>query len=1148
MKLILSKMRGNLGLKMALVAFCVCWAGAVAFAQQVTVTGKVTSGEDKTAMPGVNVVVKGTANGTVTDQVGGFSIVAPPDAVLVFSSIGFSSYEVAVGSRSTIDIVLATDSKQLNEVVITALGIRKDVKTVGFANQTVQGSELIKAREPNTVNALVGKVAGLSIGTSPELLGRPNVVLRGNTDVLFVVNGVPISSDTWNLPADDIETYTVLKGPNAAALYGSRGLNGAIVITTKTGSRGGKGMGTDGKNWTIDVNSSTMVESGFTAFPKNNELYGRGNKFNYTYGNGLYDFGPQSTVGNQRLPEWGPQFNGQLVRQYDSPYDPNTNTRTPTPYTARGKNNLKNFLQPGLLSTNNIAFAQSGENYDVRVSYTHSYQKGLVPNTQLNIENFNLSSRFDLSPKLQLEARTNISYQHTPNIPDVAYGPNSYVYMFGVYGSDDYDVRSLKNYYQGPQGVPGLQQYNFEYGRLNNPYFMANEWMRGHNKTDVYGSLRLTYKVNKDFDISVRSQITTWNQTRTEKAPAGIGLNTYLPWWTFGFRGDYRVDQRSLFENNTDILLNYRKKISDFTLNAFGGVSSRLYNYNSSWISTKVLSVPGVYNLNNSVSPLLGYTFNSNMNTYSAYGSFDLGYKNYFTVSATGRVDKLSTLAKNNTFFYPSVAISSVISDYVNLPNAISFLKVRASFADVKGGLTTAQAGSAYNMLTGNTLNGGLIGYGSELYTAYDGPNYGNQNQFGTTTYYNGTNSVTSPTVIANPNLKTFNVTSYEAGMDIRFLENRLGLDVTYFTNLNGPGITPLPNDPAANGYSHNANALTTQKKGLEITIQGNPVKTEKFRWDILANWSTFKETLYSIGGGLSQFALNGHNYKTGERMDAFYSTGFIRDGSGNMVFGYNQATGVGSAIPLPTPGGLVNNAFLGNLNPDWSFGINNKFTYKSVSLSFQFDGRVGGKIYDRVWYQMMNGGTALETTQGALGVARNAEWQSIVTAIGGAANYDARVIAGTLPAPTASYVGNGVVITSGTPNFVGGKITNLSELTFAKNTAASTVQNYLSSGVGGAFDEAYMISRSYAKLREVTLTYNIPVTFFGKNQKLIRRATFSLVGRNLLYFAARKDFDIDQYASGYNAQTRSITGNSGSVDLSSPTTRRFGFNINLGF
>ena len=301
----------------------------------------------------------------------------------------------------------------------------------------------------------------------------------------------------------------------------------------------------------------------------------------------------------------------------------------------------------------------------------------------------------------------------------------------------------------------------------------------------------------------------------------------------------------------------------------------------------------------------------------------------------------------------------------------------------------------------GTTLNSGLLGYGTELYSSYDGPIYQNP-QFGTSTYFNGTNSINSPTTISNNNIKAYDVKSDEVGMDIRFLENRLGLDVTYFRNLNGPSITPLPTETATGYYTHYENALTTQKKGLEITIQGNPVRTEKFRWDILANWSTFRETLYSIGNNLSEFNLNGHNYKVGERMDAFYSTGFIRDGAGNVVYS--------GGIPLPTPGGPANNAFLGNLNPDWSLVSTINSATKSLSISFQFDGRVGGKIYDRVWYQMMNGGTAQETVQGALGIARNKEWQSIVTAIGGLQNYDTdtKSSGAVLPAATPSYVGQG--------------------------------------------------------------------------------------------------------------------------------------------
>jgi TonB-linked SusC/RagA family outer membrane protein len=1110
----------NSGLKLILLFFATSLAVSTALAQ--TISGKVISEDDKSALPGVNVIIKGTSNGTITDAGGNYTIQAgSANDVLVFSFVGYTTIEIPAGGRSVVDVTLPSDVKQLHEVVVTALGIEKDVSKIGYATQGVKGIDLVRAREPNAINSLAGKVAGLSIGSSPELLGRPNIVLRGNTDVLFVVNGIPVNSDTWNISADDVDTYTVLKGPNASALYGQRGLNGAIVITTKKGTKG-----PDGKNWRVDFNSTTMVEDGFLVFPKNNTEYGRGSGYAYSYGDGLYDFGPTSTVGNQRLPEWGPRFEGQLVKQYDSPYDPVTKTRTPTPYTARGVNNLKNFLNPGLLSTNNLAFSKVGEGYDIRVSGSHSYQKGLVPNTELSIENLNVLAGFDLSSRLRLDANFNMNVQHTPNIPDVAYGPNSYVYMFGVYGSDDYDVRSLKNYYQGPMGVPGLMQYNFEYGRENNPYFMANEWKRSHFKTDIYGSAKLTYKFSDALNLSVRTQVTTWNQTRSEKVPAGMGLNTYLPWWYFGWYGDYRVDQRSLAENNNDILLTYTKKFGDWSLFANGGLSNRIFQYNSTYTTTKDLAIPGVYNFNNSQNPILGYAFNSSMYASSAYYSFDLGYRNYFTLSNTGRIDKNSALG-SKSYYYPSVALNTVISDYVKMPEPISFLKIRASYADVKGAPTSSQIGSAYQMVTGKTLNAGLLGYGTELYSSYDGPNYQNQAQYNSASYYNNTSSISYPTTLANPNLKPYDISSYEAGLDIRFLQNRLGFDATYFTNINGPLIAAIPNEPATGYNTVNTNSLTTQKKGWELSLKGAPITSDNgFRWDILVNWSTFKETLYKIGNGLTEYSLNGHNYKEGDRMDAIYSTGYIRDGQGDIVFN-------SSGAPLPTPGGVANNKFLGYANPNYSFGINNKFSYKSLSFSFQFDGRIGGKIYDRVWYQMMNGGTAVETTQGALGAARLAEWQSTKQ--------------GTI-APTPEYVGKGVVITNGTPVISGGQITNLSELTFAPNTTPQTVQSYLSSSVGAGFDEAYFISRSYAKLREVMISYKIPLSIFGKNQTLVKTASISLVGRNLLYFAARKDFDIDQYASGYNAQTRSLTGTSANVDLSSPTTRRYGININLGF
>jgi len=1095
-------------------------AGSPIFAQDKAVTGRVISGG--IGISGVSVQEKGTQHAVMTNADGVYTIkLSGPGAILVFSSVGYSSQELAADGQSSFNVTLVESDRVLSEVVVTALGIRRESKRIGYAIQEVKGAELVKARDPNVFSQLEGKVAGLDIGTSPELYGRPNIVLRGNKDLLIVVDGVPVSSDTWNVNADDIESVNVLKGPNAAALYGFRGQNGAIIITTKRGSRTAKG-------WEVDFNSSNMLQKGFTVLPKDQTQFGRGTGYYYAYNNPkgaflagetLYDYG-------QRLAIWGPRMDGQPVVQYNSPYDPATGIWTPTPYLTKGANNLKNFLEAGFLSTNNVSMASSGSNYDIRLSYSHVYQKGQAPNTKINMDNLNLTAGYAISSKLKAEASLNLNVQYTPNIPDADYGPNSYVYMFNVYGPADYDVRDLKNYYKGPQGVPGLNQYNENYGRSNNPYFMAHEWLRGKYKTDIYGYAKLTYNINKDFNLSFRTQITTWDQLLTEKVPAGTILNDYLSWYYPGWYGDYREDHRNLMENNTDLLLSYKKSISDFFITANVGTSERSYKYTSSYETTRDLAVPGVYSFSNSQNPALAYNFGSNMQVYSGYYSLDVSYKNYVNLSTTGRVDNLSTLpAANNTFFYPSVSLSTSIGDYVKLPKAINLLKVRASFADVKGGLTQAQQGSAYYALTGNTLNGGLLGYGQEQFTAYDGPSYKNQSAYNVTTYYNGQPAVSYSTNISDPALKPFDIKSYEAGLDYLMFKGRLGFNFTYYQNLNGPLIYPLPVASSTGFQTHNVNAIVSKKKGEELVFNATPVKSRNFSWDVLINWSTYREYLHSVVGGENSVQLGNHVFKIGDRLDADYSTAFVRDGSGNIVFS-------GGAPLSPSPNNIGNYKLLGYLDPNYSFGINNRFTYKSFSLSFQFDGRVGGKIYDDVWYHAMNGGTAAESDQGALGIARNAEWET--TGQGSVA-------------AVPKYVGQGVTIASGTPSYSGGVITNTKQIQFTPNTQAVTVQSYLSSGLGSNFDEFYTISRTFAKLREVRLTYNLSQKALGK-KPIFRTASVALIGRNLLYFAQRKDFDIDQYTSGFDIQTQSQTGTSSDVTLSSSTSRWFGFNLNLGF
>jgi TonB-linked SusC/RagA family outer membrane protein len=1101
---------------MIIVLLNCLFTGSSVFAQTRTVIGKIVA-PDGTGIAGVTIQEKGTTNSTSSDAAGTYAIrITSRDAVLVFSTVGYTSQELPVGKDPNLSVQMVPNSKQLNEVVVTALGIKKEARRIGYAVQEVKGEELTKAREPDVFNSLEGKVAGLTVGTSPELFSRPQIVNRGTKDVLVVVDGVPINSDTWNINADDIEKVSVLKGPNAAALYGFRGQNGAIVISTKKGSR-------DAKGWQVNVNSTNMIETSNVVLPTDQTEYGRGSSMQYSFGDGLDDH-------TQRLPTWGPRMEGQLVKQYNSPYDAATGTRTATPYNSIGANNYKNFLSTGALASENISLSSSGRNNDIRMSYSHVYQKGTDPNTKINMDNLNINTDYDINERLKISANLNLNVQYTPNIPDANYGPNSYVYMFNVYGNAAYDVRDLKNYYQAPMGIPGLRQYAENYGRSNNPYFMANEWKRGHFKTDIYGYIKADYSITHDLIATLRTQFTGWSLERNEKVPAGTVLNQYLPWYYWGWYGDYREDRRSLLENNSDFLLSYNtNKVKDWNISANLGTSERSFRYSSSYGTTVDLAIPGVYSLSNSQTPALAYNWSSNMQVYSGYYSVDFGYKNYFNISNTGRVDHLSTLPSgSNTFYYPSVALSTNLVDYLQLPETISYLKLRGSYAEVKGALTTAQAPSAYALATGSSV-GNLLGYGTEYYTSYDGPTYANQSAYSVTTYYNNQPSVSYSSTISNPKLKSYDVKSAEAGVDYRMFHNRLGLDATYFRTVNGPQIYPLP-VPSSTAYNYqNVNGITTLKTGWELTLNASPFKDPKgFSWETTVNWSTYKETLKDIYSGLTELPLGNHNYRIGERLDDFYSTGFVRDGSGNIVY-----SGGG---PLLATGTLDQKyKFLGHLNPDFSFGWSNRVSYKNVSLSFQIDSRVGGKIYDDIWYHAMNGGTAVESDQGAIKAGRLGDWEA------------AKANNGVIPATyKGTFVGNGVVITNGTPTYSGGQITNQKDITYAPNSTPIIIQSYLSSALGSNVDEYYTISRTFVKLREVQLSYAFSQKLLRKT--LLKSATISLVGRNLLYFAKRKDFDIDQYASGFNAADRSYEGTSSDVTLSSPTFRRFGFNLNLAF
>lgn len=1059
---------------------------------QYSVSGKVLSGEDQSPLPGVNIIVKGTTNGTITDGDGAFVINASPDDVLLFSFVGFVTQEISVSNRTSVQVVLQPDAKQLTEVVVTALGIEKEAARLGYAVQKVNGSDLLKAREPNPLNSLIGKVAGLNVAPSAELLGAPQVLIRStnpNERPLYVVDGVPINSDSWNISADDIESYTVLKGPSAAALYGSRSQYGAIIITTKKGSK-------DQRGFSIEFNSSMMIEKGFIAIPKVQDLYGPGDHGVYAYGDGK---GAGLNDGDYDI--WGPKFEGQLIPQYDSPIDPiNTYTTTypsgstftsnrkPTPWVARGKDNLTRFIEEGIVNTNNLSIASSTDKYSIRFSTSYNYQKGIVPNTDLTTTNFNISSSYNFSPKLKLETVLNYNRQGTKNIPDVSYGPNSMIYNIIIWGGADWNIDDMKNYWE--PGKEGVQQLYEEHQRYNNPWFLVKEWLRGHYKNDVYGYLTLSYKINDFLDLKARSSITANTTFRNEKFPYSATVYSREQ-----AQGDYREDNRQLFENNTELLLSINKNITP-TINISGlvGGNLRTFNYNSSYVTTNYLNVPGIYNFSNSQNPIIASNFSAPMQVASGYYSFDFSYKHFVTLSTTGRVDKSSTLPQNsNTFFYPSVSASTTISDYVKFPDVVSFFKFRTSYSNVKSALTQPYIGP--------TPGGSFpLDYGSTYQSAYDGPSYQNSAPYTTPIVYNSQVGARASDKIIDSNLSSASRSNFEAGLDVRFLDNRVGLDVTYFNYIDGPQVFDSPL-PESTGYTSKViNGGKTERRGWEVSVTGSPLKstTQGLNWDVTANWSAWQETWSELPGNATTYNTF---FKKGDRTDKYYDQALVHTPDGRLI---NDAGGRPIIAPV--------NQYLGNQNPDWTWGLNNRFSYRNFTFSFQFDGRVGGVIANYIQRQTFRGGRHIETIEGAMGIARDQDYHGV-----------------------KSWVGPGVVVSNGAnieydPNT--GAVTNYSALEYSANTTKTFLQDWISRYYRTA--EANIMSKTYMKLREVTITYNLPSSMLQRT--FIKKASVSLVGRNLLYFSEKGDIDIDQYLTG------------GYSSLQTPTTRRYGVNINLIF
>ena len=875
--------------------FVFCLFGFQNLQAQTTVKGTITDAGSGIPIPGANVVVKGTKTSVSTDFDGKYSInVSNQSAILVFSYVGTATKEIAVSGQTTINVALGADRQLLGEVVVTALGIKRQKKAITYSAQNIEVAELSEARSLNVANSLSGKVAGLNfsttsngVGSSSRITLRGNRSLNGNNQPMYVVDGVPISNGTSgsnpdidtggttqpdgisNINPEDIASMTVLKGPSAAALYGTRASNGVIVITTKSGKAG---------KTSVTFSSNFMASTAYDLTNFQNE-YGQGTQGKY--------------VANSSS-SWGGKLDGSQVSAWQLVRNPNYSGPATTSYSAQ-PNNAMDFFKTGYNLANTLTVTTGNEKAQGYFSYTNTRAEGIVGGNALDRHNLNLRLTSKLSDKFSLDVKTNYIVQDIDNLlrtGEESIGTAVYLLPRSIKYNDyrDYEYTDAagqlqKNYFLDETGAPG-----------GNPYWSAlRDDSRKDKRNRFIGLASLKYEFTNTLSLQVRAGLDQMTNKAERNRYATAEFNNNL--------GSFSESYETVSEFNTDALLSYNEKFGDFSVSLNTGANS-LQQSSSSLTSGGVLSKRNYFTLAN-VGTVQSTSMASEKRINSVYGFGQLGFRNYLFLDVTGRNDWSSTLpADNRSFFYPSVGISGVISDMTTLPELISFAKVRASYAKVGNDTDPYQTLNRYSYIGGN---GGML-YGQ--------------------------------TTLANPNLRPEMSNSLEFGADVRFFKNRLGLDFTYFKTNTKDQIFYI-NTPESSSYSRKVvNGGEIENKGIELTLTATPIQTENFSWDITANYAAYKSQVKSILDGREELVLGeGRLVRSkivqGGEYGDLYIKGFQRNAEGKIIV---------NAAGLP----LATNSFdvrAGNFNPDWTAGLKNNFKYKDFSLSFLIDFRIGGEV-----------------------------------------------------------------------------------------------------------------------------------------------------------------------------------------------------------
>jgi TonB-linked SusC/RagA family outer membrane protein len=1012
------------------------------------IQGRVTIAKDNEPAIGTTILLEGSSNGTVADVEGKYSITVPQSGgVLRFSMVGFISQSISVDPVvNTLDVIMTEDAVIINEVVVTALGIKKEKAKLGYATQEISAEPLKKAAEANVASNLTGKIAGLQISNKTTLYENPEILLRGEK-TLVVIDGVPTQTDFWNINSNDIDNITVLKGTAAAALYGSLGINGAIMITTKKGKDGKDGV-------ELSLNSTTQFQAGYIRIPTIQTQYGMGWNGQYSFvdgkGGGIFDdygyvYGPKLNVKD-------PSTKSGFVEipQYNSSIDPATGQRIPLPWITRGQNNLQNFLRNQLLTTTNFSLAGKSDKGDYRLSVSHLYQKGQVPNTRLNSTTASLSAGLKLTSKIRAEGSMSYNRQYSPNYPSAGYGADNYFYNILLWMGTDVDLRDMKDYWI--PGKEGTLQKTYNYTWYNNPWYLANEYIKKYTNDVILGNVNLTWDFTKDLKFLVRSGITTNNVFTDRKTPYsfiyyGTGASPL---------GNYSLEKENNFQIISDAMLTYNKSfLKDWDITASAGASHRFNGNDLTSSRTTGLNIPGYYNLSNSISPVQTSNRLIEKEVSSLYGYVDLGYKHMIYLGMTGRNDWTSTLQKPyNSFFYPSATLGLIVSEMTSFPDWFTYLKFRGSWANVS----------------------------TDTDPYYTIPSYDNYIR------WNGNLSLRRPEALITPDIRPNKTISKEIGTELKFFQNKLGIDLTYFNYNQNNFIVEAPISQASGFNSKLVNGGEIIRKGWELAVYTNPIKQKDLSWDVTANLSQAHRYRKSFYDG----AEEQDGVRVGGRADVLRGWGWQRSPEGKIVTIDGRPQYIDHVINL------------GTSDPDWIFGLGNKVTWKGISLNVLIDGRIGGYLINGVEAKLYEGGTHPATANSFRDDSYTGK---------------------------ATYLLDGVEVTDGTAQWdQQGNIT-ADTRKFKANDKKVKYIDYLFDTYVNGIDQSVLYDRSFVKLREITISFALP-------DKLMKKlpftdANFSLVGRNLALWSKVPFMDPD----GYNYYS-----------LAEPSYRNIGVNINLKF